>query len=203
MAEDREWHSSEFAAVAGFRAIAQTRIWSVEQIERLLSAPEPGSFEGVSDRAILEFLYCSGVQAHELVAVRLKHLSLQAKEVLVEGGAGHERRVPIASHACRAIRRFVARRAKDLPPSGSIAAEAFLFCHRSGTQIDSAAVSEITANAERSAKLRRPNSVDDPASVIRATFAAHLIDNGAHPGAVVELLGCASFAELLRELGWK
>lgn len=202
MAKDRKWHGSEFAAAAGFRAIAQSRIWSVEQIERLLSAPDVGSFEGVRDRAILEFLYCSGVQAHELVAVRLKHLSLQAEEVMVDGGACHERRVPVGRHADRAIRRYIVRRATDLPPSGSIAAEAFLFCHRSGARIDAAAVAEITANAERSAGLRRPNSADDPASVIRATCAAHLIDNGAHPDAVVELLGCASFAELLRELGW-
>lgn len=203
LAKHRELYSPEFVAAAGFRAIAQSRIWSVEQIERLLSAPDVGSFEGVRDRAILEIMYCSGMKDHELVAVRLKHLSLRAKEILVEGGAGHERRVPVGSHADSAIRRLIIRRAKDLPAGGSISAEEFLFCHRSGARIDPAAVAEITANAERSAGVRRPNSADNPASVIRATCAAHLIDNGARPDAVVELLGCASFAELLRELGWK
>jgi integrase/recombinase XerD len=203
MAKDHRWHSPEFALAEGFRAIAHTRIWSVEQIERLLSAPDEGSFEGVRDRAILEFLYSSGVKAHELAAVRLKHLSLQAEESLVEGRAGHERRVPVGSHANRAIRRFIARRAEDLPPGGSIAAEDVLFCHRFGARVDPAMVTEIVSNAERSAGLRRPNSADDPVLVIRATFAAHLLDHGAHPDAVLELLGCASFVDLVVELGWK
>lgn len=50
-------------------------VLSLEDIEKILNAPDVSTFEGLRDSAMLEILYASGVRVSELVNLTLSSLN--------------------------------------------------------------------------------------------------------------------------------
>ncbi|HEU5360315.1 MAG TPA: tyrosine-type recombinase/integrase, partial [Candidatus Deferrimicrobiaceae bacterium] len=80
---------------------------TLSEVERLLSAPDGKTPEGMRDRAMLELLYASGLRASEVVSLRLENVDVHAGFLRVIGKGGKERVVPIAEPALETLLSYI------------------------------------------------------------------------------------------------
>ena len=84
-------------------------VLSIEEIMRLLEAPltqTPRSKYALRDKAILEFLYATGVRVSELVNLYQQNLYIEAGFVRIFGKGSKERLVPLGSSAIEWLIRY-------------------------------------------------------------------------------------------------
>lgn len=167
---------------------------TIEQIEKLLSAPSDSDVLGRRDRAMLETLYSTGLRVSELVGLNLKDLDLVGEALHVRGKGKKERVVPLGSHAIGAVKRYM-----DLLSSDPDFAEAWqggnntslpLFLNKHGGRLSSRSV------RRKLDKYLKHAGLDPTISphTLRHSFATHLLDNGADLRTVQEMLGHQSLS---------
>ncbi len=81
-------------------------VLTVEEVHRLLAAPDRSSPIGVRDRAILETLYATGMRASELLALNVDDVDLEKRTVTC-GKEVRRRRVPLSPAAVAALRAYL------------------------------------------------------------------------------------------------
>lgn len=166
---------------------------TVEQIERLLSAPSDADVLGRRDRAMLETLYSTGIRVSELVGLRMSDLDLPGEALHVRGKGKKERVVPLGSHAVTSIQRYMDMLKAD-PRFGAAAragsSEMPLFLNKHGGRLSSRSV------RRKIDKYLKQVGLDPTISphTLRHSFATHLLDNGADLRSVQELLGHQSLS---------
>lgn len=163
----------------------------VEEVERLLSAPNDSDLLGARDRAILETLYSTGIRVSELVGINRGDIDESGQALIVRGKGRKERIVPLGSHALAALRHYIsmldnhiARQETD--PTG----ESPLFINKHGGRLSTRSVRRKVSKYLAQAGL-------DPSispHTLRHSFATHLLDNGADLRSVQELLGHQSLS---------
>lgn len=172
----------------------------VEQVTRLLEAPDITTEVGLRDRAILEFLYSTGARISEIINVDLDDVVFdREKETNSDGnpagipaiarlfGKGNkERVVPVGSYAARAVEDYRVRSRPSLVANGKGTPALFLNA-RGGRLTRQGAYLILKKHAER-AKL--PGEISP--HTLRHSFATHLLEGGADIRVVQELLGHAS-----------
>lgn len=158
-----------------------------EETERLLDAPDPGRDTYWRDRAMLEFLYATGVRVSELVHLRLSALELDDGFATVFGKGSKERLVPIGGPARRALGRYLRDVRPRLDKGGG---EGRVFLNARGRPIRRESVWAIVKGAAERAGLGKGISPH----TLRHTFATHLVEGGADLAAVQELLGHADIS---------
>jgi integrase/recombinase XerC len=166
---------------------------TVEQIERLLSAPDDREALGARDRAMLETLYSTGLRVSELVQLDLDDLDEAGEALRVRGKGKKERLVPLGSHALAAIRRYLSVLGNDERFAGVWSAdqtERPMFLNKHGKRLSSRSV------RRKLDKYLREVGLDPGISphTLRHSFATHLLDNGADLRSVQELLGHQSLS---------
>ena len=168
---------------------------SVDEVEKLLNAPQGNTFQSCRDRAILETLYSTGLRVSELTALNVLNLDFNAEVIKVparqrinEQGDGakaaRERLVPIGSFALLAIKRYIESRIKTHTPVADEKGDA-LFLNRFGKRLSSRSIRKIL---DKYIKVTGMNKKTSP-HTLRHSFATHLLDKGASVRAVQELLG--------------
>ncbi|MEM7681110.1 MAG: tyrosine recombinase XerC [Planctomycetota bacterium] len=167
---------------------------TVEQIERLLAAPDNRDTLGARDRAILETLYSTGVRVSELVDLDRADLDHHGQTMRVRGKGRKDRIVPLGSHAMAAIRHYLMLLDPDARFQGRgdepTEERKPLFINKNGGRLSSRSVRRKLDKYLTSAGL-------DPAispHTLRHSFATHLLDNGADLRSVQELLGHQSLS---------
>jgi len=151
-------------------------------VSALLEAPRLDSPVHWRDRAILEFLYATGVRVSELVGLRLSNLDLEEGLCTVFGKGSKERMIPLGRPACVALSRYL-REVRPTLEKGK--GGGCVFLNQRGRPLSRTAVWKIVKAAARSAGIERQISPH----VLRHTFATHLLEGGADLVAVQELLG--------------
>ena len=139
------------------------------------------------DRAILEFLYATGVRVSELVDLRLNGLDLEEGLCTVFGKGSKERMIPLGRPACVALSRYLGE-VRPVLEKGK--GDGRVFLNQRGRPLSRTAVWTIVKLAARSAGLKNKVSPH----VLRHTFATHLLEGGADLVAVQELLGHADIS---------
>lgn len=167
---------------------------SVEQIEKLLAAPDDTATLGARDRAILETLYSTGIRVSELVDLNRADLDDLGEALTVRGKGRKERIVPLGSHALSAIRHYLGklandRRFKNLAETENTG-EVPLFINKSGGRLSARSVRRKLD--KYLAEVGLP--IDISPHTLRHSFATHLLDNGADLRSVQELLGHQSLS---------
>lgn len=166
---------------------------TVEQVEKLLSAPDEHDVLGMRDRAMLETLYSTGLRVSELVGLEINDLDPSGESLHVRGKGKKERVVPLGSHALLAIRKYI-----DMVHADQRYAAAWkedrrirpLFVNKHGGRLSSRSV------RRKLDKYLKAVGLDPTISphTLRHSFATHLLDNGADLRSVQELLGHQSLS---------
>jgi integrase/recombinase XerD len=160
---------------------------TAEETARLLEAPDPERPLYWRDRAILEFLYASGVRVSELVGLSLSSLDVQEGIATVMGKGSKERLVPIGEPARHALARYLQDVRPGLDRGGG---QGRVFLNARGRPLRREAVWAVVRGAARRAGIERKVSPH----TLRHTFATHLVERGADLAAVQELLGHADIS---------
>jgi len=174
---------------------------SVDEMTRLLEAPDTGRPLGRRDRAILELFYASGLRLSELVALDLDDLNLSERIVRVAGKGGKERLVPFNRAAQKALRKWYADRtalrasASTPPRRRSRASRATsegergcgdpVFVNARGGRLTGRSVQRLVSRYVSGCSTRFGISPH----ALRHSFATHLLQRGADLRAIQELLG--------------
>lgn len=74
-----------------------------DEVDSLLSAPDPQKPLGSRDRAILELLYATGLRVSELVGLKTQNINLKGGYLTTLGKGSKERMVPIGDRAQDAL----------------------------------------------------------------------------------------------------
>jgi len=168
---------------------------SVEQIERLLSAPDDTDVLGARDRAILETLYSTGIRVSEVVAINRGDLNDTGEEIVIRGKGRRERLVPLGAHALKSLRHYLDMLDAEMRAAGLVSSpDAPLFVNKHGSRLSSRSVRRKVAKYLIEANL----DPDISPHTIRHSFATHLVAGGVDLRHVQEMLGHASIATTQR-----
>jgi integrase/recombinase XerD len=163
----------------------------VDQVGRLLAAPDADSPLGLRDRAMLEFLYGTGARISEAVGADIDDLELETDPaVVLRGKGGRTRLVPVGGYARAAMQAYLVRARPSLAESGRGTPAVFL--NARGGRLSRQSAWTVLHRCAIATGL----PVDGPYAVsphtLRHSYATHLLDGGADVRVVQELLGHAS-----------
>ncbi len=160
---------------------------TVDQVGRLLDAPDPETVTGIRDRALLELLYATGARVSEVVQLDVDDVA--PGEVLrVRGKGSKERIVPVGSFARDAMAAYLTRVRPELSRRGHATPRLFLGAR--GAPLSRQSAWLVIQHAAERARLTAHVSPH----TLRHSFATHLLQGGADVRVVQELLGHASVA---------
>jgi site-specific recombinase XerD len=99
--------------------VKEVKFLKIDQVERLLLAPDIKTITGLRDRAILETLFSTGLRVAELAALKREQLRLTLKtdflEISVVGKGSKVRTVYFSSRCIEWIKRYLEKRV-DMDP---------------------------------------------------------------------------------------
>lgn len=166
------------------RGLRIPKTLSEQQMLDLLAAPDVSNAAGQRDKAMLEFMYASGLRVSELVNMPLRAIDLNAGAVKVLGKGNKERLVPMGEPARLAIQLYLQQARGELLKGKS---SDFLFVTHFGTPMTRQG---FWKNIKKLALIAGIHSPISP-HVLRHAFATHLINHGADLRVVQLLLGHA------------
>jgi integrase/recombinase XerD len=162
-------------------------VLTIEEVKRLLEAPDPKKPSGCRDAAMLELLYAAGLRVTELITLKLQDVNLTAGYVRVFGKGAKERVVPIGQYAQEKIRRYTdGARQRLLKDRIS----ATLFVARAGKPLSRQGFWKLIKRYGLRAGLKKMITPH----TLRHSFASHLLEGGADLRAVQTMLGHADIA---------
>jgi integrase/recombinase XerD len=170
------------------RPAALPKALTVEEVFRLLDAPDPGIPEGRRDRALLEFLYATGARVAEAVALDQLDLDLEEGTARLTGKGNKQRVVPVGGPASRALTAYLPDRLAWRKPGRDSGA---VFLNRRGGRLTRQGVWGIVRRHAVRAALA-PEKVSP--HVLRHSAATHMVEGGADLRTVQEMLGHASIS---------
>jgi len=161
---------------------------TVEDMLRLIEAPDTTTPLGRRDRALIEFMYATGARVAETVALDQIDLDMIAATALLTGKGGKQRLVPVGSHAVRAIEDWLPDRLA-LRRTGRDSGAVFL--NSRGGRLSRQGVFGIVR--KQAVRAAIPTDRVSP-HVLRHSMATHMVEGGADLRTVQEMLGHASIS---------
>jgi integrase/recombinase XerD len=159
------------------------RVLSLEEVERLLAAPDIRTSHGMAQAAMLCLMYASGLRVSELVSLRLSDIDLQRGLVAPLGKGGKRRLVPVGEVALALVERYL----RETRPRVAREGETALFASPRGGPYTREHFWRVVRDCAVKAgivPLPSPHK-------LRHSFATHLLRGGADLRAVQALLGHA------------
>ncbi|OIO38358.1 MAG: site-specific tyrosine recombinase XerD [Candidatus Omnitrophica bacterium CG1_02_46_14] len=170
-------------------AIEAPKLWkhlpdylSVQDVEKLLEAPNARTPQGIRDQACLELMYATGLRASEAAGLKIGHLNFDLGYIRVIGKGDKERIVPIGRSAKTSVKRYL-EKVRPLWVKGTEVDA--LFVSRLGKKLSRQTVWMILKKYTKAAGLKK----EIYPHILRHSFATHLLENGADLRVVQELLG--------------
>jgi integrase/recombinase XerD len=161
---------------------------AVEQVERLLGAPDVSVPRGLRDRAMIEVLYATGLRVSELAALRMADVHLDAGYVVCTGKGNKQRIVPLGSQATQWVRRYLSEARREWP--GARGTPWLFVGRRGGRPLTRVGIWKLLKRHGTQVGIARELTPH----VLRHSFATHLLERGADLRVVQELLGHASIS---------
>jgi len=157
-------------------------ILSIDEIDRLLSRPDPSTPAGSRDRAMLELLYASGLRVSELIGLKVLNVNLEAGYLRTVGKGARERLVPIGEKAIEAVRAYLSGGRPHLVRGVHLP---HLFLNRRGRPLTRQGFWKIIKQYGQLAGIQK----EITPHTLRHSFASHLLAAGADLRAVQVMLG--------------
>lgn len=163
---------------------------SMDDAVRFIETPDLNTDLGRRDRAILEFLYATGMRVGELVNLNLRDIDFREKLVRVTGKRKKQRILPFGEPAAQAVMFYLTETRpvflNNCPPTERD--EQAVFLNYQGTRITTRSVGRMV---DKYIKLCAEINRDISPHSMRHSFATHLLDSGADLRDIQELLGHA------------
>jgi integrase/recombinase XerD len=163
-------------------------VLGLDDVDRLLAAPQGESTRAVRDSAMLSALYATGLRVSELVGLRLPDLNLKGGFVRTTGKGRKTRLVPLGDVAAARLVTYLEVARPRL--CARRPAEMGLFLTERGRPMTRQGFWKLIRRYARAAGIRR----DVSPHVLRHSFATHLVERGADLRAVQAMLGHADIA---------
>lgn len=160
---------------------------TLEEVEKLLSAPDLSTPIGLRDSAMLEIMYAAGLRVSELLSLKTEDLNFTYGYLRVKGKGKKERLVPIGEVALERVKEYIEKARRKLLAK-KVESE-YLFLNRRGKRMTRQRFWGIIK--EYALRCGIPSEKISP-HVIRHSFATHLLERGADVVSVQNLLGHSS-----------
>jgi len=161
---------------------------SAEDTIRFIETPDLNTDLGRRDRAILEFLYATGMRVGELVGLNLKDINFREKLVRVTGKRKKQRILFFGDPALQSLMFYLNETRptflNNCPPTERD--EQAVFLNYQGTRITTRSVGRLV---DKYIKLCTEINRDISPHSLRHSFATHLLDQGMDLRQIQELLG--------------
>lgn len=170
---------------------------TVDEVFLLLEEPRQKDRFMLRDKAILEFLYSTGIRVAELVSRNISDLDFALEVVSVRGKGDKERIVPIGRHAGEAVQAWLVQRdqlMRDRAERGRQIEKEALFLNGRGSRLTVRSVERLVKSYSQRCGI---NQTVTP-HALRHSFATHLLEMGADLRSVQELLGHSSLSSTQR-----
>ena len=159
---------------------------SVEEVERLLDAPNMKSPSGIRDKAMLELMYASGLRVSELLELEKANINLKKGIVIVFGKGAKERKVPMGDFALEYVVKYINQVRGKFHGADS----KYLFLNKKGKPISRVYFFKQIKKYASEVGIEKEISPH----TLRHCFATHLLEGGAQLRTVQEMLGHANIA---------
>ena len=160
---------------------------NLEEIEKIIQAPDGQRPTGLRDRAMMEVLYASGLRVSELCKVGVGDLNLEMGVLRTMGKGNKQRLVPVGKAAILAVREYQEKGRRELLKGR---ASRYLFVTARGGCMTRQAFWKLLAGYGRKAGIFRGLTPH----VLRHSFATHLLEGGADLRSVQVMLGHADIS---------
>jgi integrase/recombinase XerD len=160
---------------------------TLEEMARLLQAPDASDSAGLRDRALLEVLYAAGLRVSELCSLTPEDVNLRDGYLLARGKGSKERIVPLGDWAVAALEGWL-EKGRPVLLKGRTAR--YLFVGRPGRPLTRQGVWKLVKRYALKAGIEKPLSPHK----LRHSFATHLLEGGADLRAVQAMLGHADIS---------
>lgn len=156
-------------------------ILSLEKVELLLEQPNGEVGKEIRDKAMLELLYATGIRVTELISLKVEDINLNLEYIRC-GNDAKSRMIPFGTQARRSLEKYIGQVRNEMLSDEK---EATLFVNCSGKPMTRQGFWKIIKGYAKKAGIDE----DITPHMLRHSFAAHLIDNGADLRSVQEMLG--------------
>ena len=155
---------------------------NVQEVERLLEAPNSKSLFGQRDRAMLELLYSCGLRVSELINLSYHNINLKDEFIRIHGTGNKERLLPMGEIAIDYLTKYELNSRPELLKNGQ--SDSYFLSNR-GKAMSRQNFFYIIKDYASKAGIGKPLS---PHS-LRHAFATHLVQKGADLRSVQLMLG--------------
>jgi integrase/recombinase XerD len=155
---------------------------NVQEVERLLEAPNSKSLFGQRDRAMLELLYSCGLRVSELINLSYHNINLKDEFIRIHGKGNKERLLPMGEIAIDYLTKYELNSRPALLKNGQ--SDSYFLSNR-GRAMSRQNFFYIIKDYASKAGIDKPLS---PHS-LRHAFATHLVQKGADLRSVQLMLG--------------
>jgi integrase/recombinase XerD len=155
---------------------------TLEEVDRLLAAPDPATPQGGRDRAMLQLLYATGMRVSELVGLPLRALHRELGVLRVRGKGDKERLTPVGREALAAVESYLENDRPALLKRRS-AIEMFVTARGGGM------TRQGFWTLLKKYRLLAGISSEISPHLLRHSFATHLLERGADLRSVQMMLG--------------
>jgi len=157
-------------------------ILTLEEVERLLQAPNLNSKSGIRDKAMLEIMYGCGLRVGELVNLVKKSVNYNERIITLIGKGAKERSVPINEYAICFLDKYIVEVRDKIPNSLS---NDYIFINMRGKRISRQYFCNQVKKYAKNADIEKEISPH----TLRHSFATHFLENGANLRTVQRILG--------------
>ncbi len=162
---------------------------SVDDVDRLLHAPDVSTPRGLRDRALIELLYATGLRVSELVDLKPQDLHLDAGYLTTVGKGRKQRLVPVGEEAAEWVTRYMTE-ARSRLLGKRVSPRLFVNARGGGPGITRVGFWKILKGYGKTIGVARHLSPH----VLRHSFATHLLERGADLRAIQMMLGHADLS---------
>ena len=162
-------------------------ILTEEEVEALLNFTDLGSPKKLRDKAIIETLYGTGNRVSELVELKLQDVDLQIDYLYCNSGK-NQRVIPL----CEITKTYLEKYIKEGRPALVKDGEESLFVNAQGQKFTRQGLWKVIKKYANNANI----SKNINPSILRHSFAIHLLKGGANLAIVSKILGNSNLSSL-------
>lgn len=158
-------------------------ILEAKSIDYLLKQPDTSTDKGIRDKAMLEVLYATGIRVSELINIHVNDVNTEVGYIIINRASEKERIVPLYQLAVDSLSLYLKHSRTSFLKSGTKCD--ILFLSSGGTGMTRQGFWKIIKQYASRAGIKG----DITPKILRHSFAAHLLENGADINVLKDMLG--------------